>query len=323
MHLFFTQPWPAFLLRKASELVAAFLALVVVTFAIVRLIPGDAARVVAGQNAGLEQVEATREQLGLNQPMLAQFWDYLTGVFSGDLGTSFRTGQQVTEVIIARLPFTALIALFGISLTVVVSLAIGMVVAGLTRGNHNSWLDSAFGWTTAFILALPVYVVGAILIVVFAVNWGVLPSAGANSLASYILPTLAIASGPIASLSRLVRREAANVLEQDYMRTARGWRISKVRQYVKHATPNLLASTLTLSGLILSSMIGGAILIESVFAWPGLGRAVVEAIIERDYPLTQGIILTVGAIAVALNIAIDIVLALVDPRTLQSGKAFA
>lgn len=323
MHSFFTQPWPAFLLRKAGELVTAFLALVIVTFAIVRLIPGDAARVVAGQNASFEQVEATREQLGLTRPVLIQFWDYLTEVFSGDLGVSFRTGQPVSDVIVNRLPFTASIALFGIALTVIVSLAIGMAVAGLTRGNHNSWLDSAFGWITAFVLALPVYVVGTILIVIFAINWGILPSAGANSLASYILPTLAIASGPIASLSRLVRREASNVLEQDYMRTARGWRISKVRQYVKHATPNLLASTLTLSGLILSSMIGGAILIESVFAWPGLGRAVVEAIIERDYPLTQGIILTVGAIAVALNIAIDIVLAFVDPRTLQSGKAFA
>lgn len=323
MHSFLTQPWPAFLLRKAGELVAAFLVLVVITFAIVHLIPGDAARVVAGTDASPDQVEATRVRLGLDQPLLTQFWDYFTGVLAGNLGDSFRTGQPVSDVIVNRLPFTASIALFGIVLTLVVSLALGLTVAGLTRGNRNPWLDSAFGWATATVLALPVYVIGAILIVVFAVNWGMLPAAGANSLASYILPTLAIASGPIASMSRLVRREAAVVLEQDYMRTARGWRISRVRQYAKHATPNLLASTLTLSGLILASMIGGAIIIESVFAWPGLGRAVVESIIERDYPLTRGIILTVGALAVAMNIAIDITLALVDPRTLRAGKALA
>jgi peptide/nickel transport system permease protein len=158
---------------------------------------------------------------------------------------------------------------------------------------------------------------------VVAVTWRLLPAAGATSMASYVLPTLAIASGPIASMARLVRREAAVVLEQDYMRTARGWRISQLRQHVRHATPNLLASTLTLSGLILASMIGGAIIVEAVFAWPGLGRAVVDSIIDRDYPLTRGIILTVGGIAILLNIAIDIVLALVDPRTLRAGRALA
>lgn len=323
MYSLSTRPWPAFLLRKAAELLLAIVVLVVITFAIVHLIPGDAARVVAGVDATPEQVEATRVRLGLDRPLVVQFWDYFSGVLTADLGESFRTGRPVGDVIANRLPFTASIALFGIAFTLLVSLALGLTVAGLTRGNRNQWLDSAFGWSTGVILALPVYVIGAVLIVVFAVGWGVLPAAGANSPASYVLPTIAIASGPIASMSRLVRREAAAVLEQDYMRTARGWRISTFRQYAKHAVPNLLASTLTLSGLILASMIGGAIIIESVFAWPGLGRAVVESIIDRDYPLTRGIILTVGAVAVALNIAIDIILALVDPRTLRAGKALA
>lgn len=323
MYSILTRPWSAFLLRKATELLLALVALIVITFAIVHLIPGDAARVVAGVDASAEQVEATRVRLGLDQPLLTQFWDYFSGVVTGDLGESFRTGQSVADVVANRLPFTASIALFGISFTLVVSLALGLTVAGLTRGNRNPWLDSAFGWATGVVLALPVYVIGAVLIVIFAVNWGVLPAAGATSLTSYVLPTIAIASGPIASMSRLVRREAAVVLEQDYMRTARGWRLSTFRQYAKHAVPNLLASTLTLSGLILASMIGGAIIIESVFAWPGLGSAVVDSIIKRDYPLTRGIILTVGAVAVALNIAIDIILALVDPRTLRAGKVLA
>lgn len=318
-----TRPWPVFLLRKASELLAAFLALVVLTFAIVHLIPGDAARVVAGQEATPQQVEDTRHALGLDQPLINQFWDYFSRLMVGDLGDSFRTGQPVSDVVLTRLPFTASLALFGIALSLVISLALGLVVAGFTRGNRNRWLDSSFAWLTAVVLALPVYVIGALLVVTFAVSWQMLPAAGASSLASYVLPVLAISSGPIAAMARLVRREAAVVLEQDYMRTARGWRLSRTRQFTKHAVPNLLASTLTLSGLILASMIGGAILIENVFAWPGLGRAVVEAILERDYPLTRGIILTVGVIAVALNIAIDIILAAVDPRTLRAGRVLA
>ncbi|TGD30272.1 ABC transporter permease [Brevibacterium sp. S22] len=312
--------WTVFAMRKAAELIAAFFALIILTFAIVHLIPGDAARVVAGIDATPDQVAQTRTDLGLDQPILTQFWSYFSGVLTGDLGDSFRTHQPVVDAIASRLPFTLSIAALGIVITLVVSLALGLTVAGLTRGNRNQWLDTAFGWSTAVVLALPVYVIGAILIVVFAVSLGVLPAAGASSLVSYVLPTLAIASGPIASMSRLVRREAAVVLEQDYMRTARGWRISRLRQHVKHATPNLLSSTLTLSGLILASMIGGAIIVEAVFAWPGLGRAVVDSIIDRDYPLTRGIILTIGGIAIVLNIAIDIVLAIVDPRTLHSGK---
>lgn len=319
-----SRPWPAFLLRKAAELVLALLVLVVITFATVHLVPGDPARVIAGTEASLENVEATRVRLGLDQPLISQFWEYLSGVLTLDLGDSWRRpGVAVNDIIAARLPFTLSIALVGIVLTIVVSLAIGLTVAGLTRGNRNQWLDSIFGWATAGVLALPVYVIGAILVVIFAVNMGVLPAAGANSLASYILPTVAIAAGPISSMSRLVRREASVVLEQDYMRTARGWRISTARQYAKHAVPNLLASTLTLSGLILSSMIGGAIIVETVFAWPGLGRAIVDSIIDRDFGVTRGIILTVGAFAVVMNILIDLVLALVDPRTLRAGKVLS
>lgn len=318
------RPWPAFLLRKATELVLAVLVLVMITFLTVHLVPGDPARVIAGTEASVEDVEAVRERLGLDLPVWAQFLDYFLGVVTLDFGDSWRRpGISVNEIIAVRVPFTLSIAILGIAITIVVSLAIGLTVAGLTRGNRNQWLDSAFGWVTAGVLALPVYVIGAILVVVFAVSWGLLPAAGANSLASYVLPTAAIASGPIASMSRLVRREAANVLEQDYMRTARGWRISAARQYAKHAVPNLLASTLTLSGLILASMIGGAIIVEAVFNWPGLGSAVVDSIIDRDFGITRGAIVTIGAFAITMNIFIDIALALVDSRTLRAGKVLS
>jgi len=314
-------PWLSFLLSKAGELLLALCVLVLLTFLLVQLVPGDPARVAAGVDASVADVEAVRIRLGLDQPVLAQLWSYVTGLLSGDFGTSFRTGQDVSTIIGVRLPFTVSIAFLAIGVTLVVAIALGLTVAGLTRGNRNRWLDVSFSWLTAGFQTLPTYVVGALLVVVFSVTLGLLPAAGANSPESYVLPTIALALAPICSVSRVVRREAANVLEQDYMRTARGWRISLAKQYAVYALPNLLASTLTLSGLVLASMLGGAVIVESVFAWPGLGNGVVEAIIERDYPVIRGIILVLGLIAALLNIVIDIVLATIDPRTLRSGKA--
>ncbi|WP_223179060.1 ABC transporter permease [Phycicoccus endophyticus] len=288
MKLQISSPWPRFLLVKALEWTSAVVALVVLTFAVVQLVPGDPARVIAGQDASPAVVEATRAQLGLDRPMLEQFRDYVLGVLRGDLGESFRTGDAVSHVIAVRLPYTATIALAAMALTLVISLTLGFTVAGLTRGNRNRWLDSAFSWATAGLQALPHYVVGTLLVVLFAVTLGLLPAAGTTGPRSYILPSVALSLGPICAVSRVVRREASAVLEQDYMRTARGWRIGVVKQYAKYAMPNLLASTLTLSGLILAGMLGGAIIVERVFAWPGLGNAVIEAILNRDYAVTRG-----------------------------------
>lgn len=315
--------WARFLTQKLIEFVVAIGALILLTFVLVLLVPGDPARIAAGIDASTEQVEAARHALGLDQPLLVQFWNYVAGIFKGDLGQSFRTGQDVTAVIGVRLPFTLTIALVAIGITLVLSVVIGISVAALTRGGHNRWLDAGFSWVTATLQTLPIYVYGAILVIVFAVTLGVLPAAGATSPASYVLPAIALTLAPTCSISRIVRREASAVLEQDYMRTARGWRIGRLRQHVKYALPNLLASTLTLSGLILGNMLGGAVIVERVFAWPGLGNGVVEAILERDYPVIRGIILTIGAIAIIINLVIDIILAIVDPRVLRSGKAFA
>ncbi|WP_300269206.1 ABC transporter permease [Microbacterium sp.] len=318
-----TSGWGRFLGQKAVEVGVALAALILLTFVLVLLVPGDPARIAAGLDASVEQVEAARTALGLDQPIPVQFLHYVTGIFTGDLGQSFRTGQDVTTIIGVRLPYTLTIALVAIAITLVISVAIGIGVAGLTRGNRNRWLDVGFSWVTATLQTLPVYVFGAILVIVFAVSLGVLPAAGATSPASYVLPAVALTLAPTCSISRIVRREAAAVLEQDYMRTARGWRIDRIKQHMKYALPNLLASTLTLSGLILGNMLGGAVIVERVFAWPGLGNGVVEAILERDYPLIRGIILTIGVIAIIINVTIDIILAVVDPRVLRSGKAFA
>lgn len=311
--------WADYAIRRAGGLLLSVGLLVVVTFFIVPLIPGDPAVVIAGADATTEQIEAIREELGLNDPMALQFWNYLTGIFTGNLGESFAYGQPVSTIILTKMPYTLQLASLGILVVLLVSIPLGMLVGVATHGNRRRWLDVSFGVVTGFFQSIPQYVTATILVVVFAILLGVLPAAGATSPQSLILPVAAVALGPICSIARVVRRETAVVLEQDYMRTARGARLRAFRLYARHALPNLLTTALTLSGLILAGMLGGAIIIETVFSWPGLGQEVVTAILLKDYPVIQGVILVLGFIAIVMNLLIDVILGLIDPRTLGAS----
>lgn len=311
-----TNPWLSFALRRLGGVLLSFVILVVVTFLIVPLIPGDPAAIVAGEGASQADVAAVRAELGLDQPLLVAFGHYVAGIFRGDLGTSYISGVPVTDVVFSRLPFTAEIALMAIVLTLVVAIPLGMTVGILTRSGRNRWLDTAFGVATGFFFSVPQYVMGTLLVTVFAVMLGWVPAAGATTYSSLILPTLALMIGPICSISRVVRRETAVVLDQDYIRTAQGWRLPIWRTHIRYALPNLVTTTLTLSGLILSGMLGGAIVMETIFAWPGLGTGIVTAVISRDYPVIQGTILVLGMLATFIIIAVDVVLGIIDPRTL-------
>ncbi|MFD3652163.1 ABC transporter permease [Streptomyces sp. NPDC058620] len=308
-------PWGVFLMRRLGGLVAVAATLVVVTFLIVQLIPGDPARVLAGADASPGDIERLRGQLGLDQPLLTRFVDYAGGLFHGDLGLSFQTREPVADIIAARLPFTAELALLAVLVVLLVAVPLGLAIA--VRGNRRT--DSAFTFTTSLVGATPEYVIATLLVLVFAITLGVFPAAGAETLMSLVLPVAAIALPGTSVMARIVRREAASVLAQDYMRTARGRRLPPLTLYTRHALPNLLTATLTLGGLILTSLLGGTVIVESVFAWPGMGQRVVEAILARDYPVIQGCVLVLGLLAALLNLVVDVVLGLLDPRTL-AGK---
>ncbi|MFB4313888.1 ABC transporter permease [Actinomadura sp. 21ATH] len=226
----------------------------------------------------------------------------------------------MTGIITSRLPFTAELAFLAIAVVLLVAVPLGMAVAIASRGGRRRRLGTGFTFTTSLAGAVPEYILGTLLVLVFAIMLGALPAAGAETPSALILPVLAVAVAPICTLARIVRRETAAVLDQDYMRTARGKRLPALTLYTRHALPNLLTSTLTLGGLILAHMLGGTIIVESVFAWPGLGTRVVEAILNRDYPVIQGVVLTLGVIATLLNLLIDVLLGVLDPRTL-TGKA--
>ena len=313
-------PWVRFLMRRLAGLVLAGAVLVVLTFLIVPLIPGDPARAIAGTNATPATVNVIRGQLGLDQPMPTRFVSYVTGLLRGDLGTSFRYRVPVSDVVLARLPYTAQIALPGIVVVLLLAIPTGMAVGVLTRGGRRRWLDLLFGSFAGTIAAMPAYVLGTLLIVVVAIQLRLLPPGGAESPSSLVLPVLALSLGPSFAVARVVRQETVTVLEQEFMRTARGHRLPAVRLYLQHALPNLLTSVLTLTGLVLTSLLGGTVIIENVFSYPGLGTEVVQAITYKDYPVIQGLILMIGALALAVNLMVDIILGLVDPRSLEGVR---
>ncbi|MCF2527939.1 ABC transporter permease [Yinghuangia soli] len=313
-------PWLVFAMRRLGGVALVLTVLVTLTFAIVQLMPGDPARVAAGNNATPEQLTQMRHDLGLDKSVAAQFGDYVAGLFRGDLGHSFQTEEKVSDIITDRLPYTAELALLGVAVVLVVGVPLGMAIAVACRDGRRRRLDGGFTLATGLVGSTPEYVLGTLLVLVIGIQLEWLPVAGAATPSALVLPVVAISLGPVCTIARIVRRETSVVLAQDYLRTARGRRLPARRLYLRHALPNLLTSTLTLAGLLLAGLLGGTVVIESVFAWPGLGTRVVEAITLRDLPVIQGVVLVLGVLACLLNLLIDIVLGLLDPRTL-SGKA--
>lgn len=304
--------------RRGLRLAVALWLLVTLSFLMVHLIPGDPVRASLGLTAPIELIETRRAALGLNRPLAEQYGAYLKGFSTGELGTSFTSQLPVAEIIAQRLPAT--LSLAGLALIAVLLLGVGMglAMAAVTFRGRAPAAERAFEAASGVMTAMPEFVTAVALTAVFAVMLPWLPVAGLTGPKSYILPLAALALGPSASLARIVRAEGIKVLQQEYMRTARAKRLRWPAIYLRHALPNLLTATLTVGGLLLSSLIAGTVLVEHVFAWPGLGSAVVMAITQKDLPLTQGLVLTLGAIVLIVNAIVDLLIVAVDPRsTLQ------
>ncbi|ADB50733.1 ABC transporter permease [Conexibacter woesei] len=312
-------PWPGFVVRRLAGVACVLASLVVVTFLMVHLIPGDPARNIAGINATPEQVTYIQQQLRLDEPLPAQFADYVGALAGGSFGESFETGEPVADVLGARLALTAELALLAVLVVLFAGVGLGLLVAVACRSGRG-WLDTAFTVATSIGGSVPEYVAGTLLVFVFAVTLGLFPAAGADTASGLVLPVIAISIGPTATLARIARREVATVLEQDYMRTARGKRISARRLYLRHALPNILTSTLTYGGLLLAGLLGGTVVVENIFGLPGIGSRLVEAVELRDYPVIQGTVLLLGAMACTVTLLVDVALAAIDPRSLSGDR---
>jgi len=312
--------WCLFVLRRLAVLVASLATLVVATFAITQLVPGDPARAGLGPTAAPSRVEAQRAALHLDEPLPSQFGHYVQGLVKGDLGKSFASGQKVTDIIGDRFPATARLALLAFAVTMVVGLPWGMVTAVASRGRPRRALDTAFSSTTGVMISVPDYLIATGLVALFGVWLGWLPIAGSSGATSYILPVLAYSALSTGMLARVARVEMLKVLDQEYVRVARSKRLPLTQLYVRHALPNALTATLTFSGLLLGGCLAGTVVVENVFAWPGLGSALVQAIQTKDYPLIQGVVLLLGGIVLVVNLLVDVALGVLDPRVMTRER---
>jgi len=307
--------WFAFGLRRFGRFLVSLAVLMVAAFLMIHLIPGDPVRAALGPTASAELVEARRVALGLDQPLLVQFGNYLASLLVGDFGTSITSGLPVAQVIAERLPGTAALTGLAFLLAVAVAVPLGLGVAILTRNRQRRPLEAGFTWGSVLIGAVPEFLLGIGLVALFSVGLGWLPVAGRSGLDSYVLPVLALAVGPAAVIARILRVEALSVMSADFVRTTRAKRLRSHIIYFRHVLPNALTATLTIGGLMLGGMAVGTVLVESIFAWPGLGSRLVQSIISKDYPVIQALVLIYGVGILLINLVVDMVLAAIDPRS--------
>ena len=299
-----------FILRRLALSLPVLAVVVTSIFLLIHLIPGDPVVQMLGEGAKPADVEEIRHRLGLDQPLHIQYATYWQRLVRGDLGTSFKFNIPVADVLKTRYPATLWLAL--ISLVVAISIA---VPAGVTAAvNRGRWPDRLLGSVTLVGLSFPNFALGPVLILIFSIQAGWLPVSGRDSPASYLLPAITLGTSMAAILTRMVRSSMLEQLSSDYMRTARAKGLSEGAVLYRHALPNGLIPVVTVIGLQFGALLAGAIITETIFSWPGLGRLTVEAIHARDYPLLQGCVLSIALTYVLVNFLTDLGYSLLDPR---------
>jgi peptide/nickel transport system permease protein len=310
-----TNPWLRFAVRRLVRFAVSVLVLISAAFAMIHAVPGDPVRAALGLTAPAPLVAQRRHDLGLDRPLWHQYLHFLHGVITGDLGTSMTSRLPVTQIIGERLPATAELALLAFVAVLAIGVPLGMVAAVVTREGRHPRAELGFSVGTGLFAVVPEFLLAVALVVVFAVTLQALPVADQTGAASYVLPVAALSIGPAAAMARIVRVETQRVLGEDYMRTARAKRLPRRLLYLRHALPNLLTSTLTIAGLLLSGLLAGTVLVENVFAWPGLGTELATSVPEKDYPVVQGLALVFGGGVLLINLVVDVLIAVVDPRS--------
>ena len=300
----------AFLVRRFLLTIPVVWIVVTLVFALVHLVPGDPVAQMLGEGAAVTEVERLRQELGLDRPILEQYVSYMSGIFRGDLGVSFRNQETVLRSVAQRYPATIQLAVAAIVLSFLIAVPLG-VLAAVRRG---SIADRSIGAFTLVGLSLPNFVLGPLMILLFSIGLGWLPVSGRESLAHLILPALTMGGVMAAITTRMVRSSMLEEIHQDYVRTARAKGLSEGRVLFRHALQNGLIPVLTVMGLQFGNLLTGAIIIETIFSWPGLGQLLFQAISARDYPLVQGCILAIALTYIVVNRLTDVIYSLVDPR---------
>ncbi|MDG6777960.1 ABC transporter permease [Thiomicrorhabdus sp. zzn3] len=279
-------------------------------FFLIHLVPGDPVAVMLGDWASPADETALRQQLGLDQPIYVQYWHYLQGVFIGDFGQSLFFQQPVSQLIAERFPMTLQLALMALAVAVLLAFPLGLWAA-LKRGQ---WPDQLSMTVSLIGVSIPNFWLGPMLILLFSLTLGWFPVSGAEQPFSWFLPAITLGTALAAILARMLRASLLEVLHEDYIRTAQAKGLSGFRVYGQHALANALLPVVTILGLQLGTLLGGAVITEVVFDWPGLGQLLVESIQRRDYPVVQGCILVISVAYISINGLTELVYAWLDPR---------
>lgn len=299
-----------YICKRVIGVIPTLIIIVTFVFFFVRLIPGDPARQVAGPQATKEDVELVREQLGLNKPLPQQYVDYVTGLLKGDLGTSLRTKRPVMTEVQGRYANTVQLTLLSLAWSVVAG-----VLIGVWSGWHRSKWQDYTGMTVAVSgISMPSFWIGFMLIMIFSVNLRWLPTTGAGSFKNLILPSITLGVSIAAIIARFTRSSIIEVMKEDYIRTARAKGLKERAVVWKHVFRNSMISVVTVVGLQFGFLLGGSVVTETVFAFPGLGSLLIESVSYRDYPAIQSLILIFSLHFVLINLIVDVLYAVLNPE---------
>ena len=299
-----------FLARRLLLTIPVLLGVATLVFSLIHLIPGDPAQAMLGEAAPQADVEELRHRLGLDRPLIEQYGIFLKGLVKGDLGTSLRTGQPVTDQIVERMPATFELAAAAMFVAIAFAMPLG-IVAAVRRGtivDHAAMTVSLAG------VSVPNFWLGPLLAIIFAVQLGWLPVSGRGTWAHLVLPAISLGAALAAILARMTRATMLEELREQYVQAARARGVSKSRAVLRHAFRNSLIPVVTLLGLQFGAVLTGAVITETIFAWPGIGRLLIQSIGFRDYPLVQGCILLIALTYVGVNLLTDMVYGVLDPR---------
>ena len=291
-------------------LIPVLLGVSLIVFAILNLTPGDPVEMRLGDNYTQESYEAMTRELGLDQPFPVRYVSYVSGVIQGDFGLSYTTSRPVFDEIQARLPNTVILAAFSMFFAIMIGIPLGVISA--TR--QYSFLDTSSMFFALLGVSMPNFWLGLMLILIFAANLGWFPSANFNGMRSLVLPAITLGANTLAIITRMTRSSMLETIRQDYIRTARAKGAKESTVIIRHALRNAMIPVVTTIGLQFGFSIGGAVLVETVFSWPGIGRLLVESIKFKDLPIVMAIVLVMATLFTLINLCIDILYAFLDPR---------
>ena len=300
----------SYLIKRLISAVFVLFGISTLVFLLIHLVPGDPIEVMLGETARPADREALRHALGLDLPILQQWWQYLSSVAHFDLGESLHSKQAVTQLLLDRLPATAILSIASLSIAIVMALPLGILAAV-----YKDSIWDRLAMVSAMIgVSIPNFVMGPLLILIFALWLGWVPVSGKEGLSSLILPALTLGSALAAILSRMIRASMLEVIQEDYIRAARARGLSEFRVLGFHALRNAALPVITILGMQLGALLAGAVITETIFSWPGIGQLMIDSIQKRDYPVVQACVLLISFTYVLVNLMTDVTYTALDPR---------